>query len=139
MRFANCSAAVLALAAGAAAAGEADVVAARAERQPDGRTRFVVTVRHSDEGWNHYADRWEVLAPEGSVLATRVLRHPHVDQQPFTRDLANVEIPDGVRQVRVRARDSEHAYGGTEVTVTLPDRKDVAGPGAETGPDPSAK
>ena len=128
MNFTRCAAAALALAAGVAAAGEADVVAARAEPQPDGRYRFVVTVSHTDEDWNHYADRWEVLAPDGSVLATRVLRHPHVDQQPFTRELANVEIPGDIPRVTVRARDSEHAYGGAEVTVTLPDRKDLADP-----------
>ena len=96
-----------------------------------------MTVSHTDEDWNHYADRWEVLAPDGSVLATRVLRHPHVDQQPFTRELANVEIPGDIPRVTVRARDSEHAYGGAEVAVTLPDRKELADPGAGTASAPS--
>jgi hypothetical protein len=44
-------------------------------------------VRHEDVGWQHYADRWEVLASGGEVLATRVLAHPHVDEQPFVRNL----------------------------------------------------
>ncbi len=62
----------------AALAGEADVLSAEAQCNDDRVCRFVVTLRHADEGWKHYADRWEVLSPEGELLATRVLRHPHV-------------------------------------------------------------
>jgi hypothetical protein len=35
-----------------------------------GTYRLDVTVSHDDEGWDHYADGWEVIAPEGAVLAT---------------------------------------------------------------------
>ena len=52
-------------------------------------------------------------------LATRVLRHPHVNEQPFTRQLAGVEIPAGLERVRIRAHDSVHADGGAEVVVEL--------------------
>lgn len=102
-------------------AGEADVVDAVVKRQPDGRYRFDVTVRHADEGWDHYADRFEILAPDGTVLGTRVLLHPHVEEQPFTRSLGDVAIPAGVAVVRIRAHDSVHGYGGTEVERELPD------------------
>ena len=44
----------------------------------------LVTVQHADTGWDHYADAWEVLAPDGTVLGTRTLLHPHTDEQPFT-------------------------------------------------------
>ena len=40
-----------------APAGEADVVTAEASRQSDGNWRFIVTLRHADAGWEHYADR----------------------------------------------------------------------------------
>ncbi len=103
----------------AAMAGEADVVAAEAVAAPDGTWRFSVTVRHGDEGWDHYADAWEVLAPDGTVLATRVLHHPHVDEQPFTRSLGGVAIPADIDQVTVRARDSVHGHGGATVTISL--------------------
>jgi hypothetical protein len=108
------------LVASAAAAGEADVLDVKVFRQGGGTFRFVATVRHDDEGWKHYADRWEVLAPDGTVLATRVLRHPHVDEQPFTRALPGVRIPENVEWVTVRARDSEHGLGGAEVAVEIP-------------------
>jgi len=106
------------LAGGAANAGPADVVSASALCEGS-RCTFVVAVRHDDEGWDHYADAWEVLAPDGAVLATRVLRHPHVGEQPFTRDLQGVEVPSGLTRVRIRARDSVHGLGGAEVEVAL--------------------
>lgn len=101
-----------------AAAGPADVVAAEAEC--DGaRCSFRVTVRHADTGWDHYANAWQVVAPDGRVLATRVLRHPHVGEQPFTRDLRDVELPAEVERVTIRARDSVHGLGGREVEIEL--------------------
>lgn len=87
-----------------------------------GTFRFDVTLQHADEGWEHYADRWEVVSEDGTVFATRELLHPHVDEQPFTRSLSGVEVPAGVRSVIVRARDSVHGYGGEEAAVALPER-----------------
>ncbi len=110
----------LSLAGGAATAGEADVVGVQATKEPAGTYRFDVTVAHGDDGWDHYADAWDVLAPDGTVLGTRVLAHPHENEQPFTRSLGGVAIPDGVTEVTLRAKDSVHEHGGAEMTVTLP-------------------
>jgi hypothetical protein len=99
-------------------AGPADVVSATADCSAS-KCSFAVTVRHDDKGWNHYANAWQVLAPDGAVLATRVLRHPHVGQQPFTRGLEGVEVPSTLTSVRIRARDSVHGLGGKEVVVSL--------------------
>ncbi len=101
-------------------AGEADVVAVTVSAQGDGTYRFDVTVRHADEGWDHYADGWEVLAPDGTPLGYRKLLHPHVDEQPFTRSLSAVVIPEEIDEVTVRAHDSVHEWGGVEMTVTVP-------------------
>lgn len=81
---------------------------------------FDVTVQHADEGWDHYADAFEILDPEGNILATRTLYHPHVNEQPFTRSIGNVEIPYGIDEVTVRAHDSVHEYGGAEIAVKVP-------------------
>ena len=97
----------------------ADVRFVRARLQPDGTWTFEVTVQHEDTGWEHYADRWEVLASGDEVLATRVLAHPHVDEQPFTRSQSGIVIPEVTSQVRVRAHDGVHGYGGREVVVDL--------------------
>ena len=94
----------------AAAAGPAEVVDARATCTGE-TCDFAVTVRHADTGWDHYADRFEVLGPDGGTLGTRVLHHPHVDEQPFTRSLRGVAVPASVGHVDVRARDSVHGFG----------------------------
>ena len=108
--------------ASSALAGEADIVSASARANTDGSFTIEATVRHADEGWDHYADAFDVLAPDGTLLGTRVLAHPHVAEQPFTRSLRRVEVPDGLSQVIVRAKDSVHGYGGAEVTIPLPGR-----------------
>jgi len=97
----------------------ADVLFVRARLQSDGVWTFEVTVQHEDTGREHYADRWEVLTSEGEVLATRVLAHPHVDEQPFARSQSGIVIPDGMNEVRVRAHDGVHGYGGRDVIVDL--------------------
>ena len=104
-----------------AGAGEADVVAAEALPEGPGLWRFNVTVRHADEGWDHYADQWDVVGPDGTVYGTRVLLHPHETEQPFTRSLGGVAIPAGVTSVTLRAHDKLHG-GGAEFTITLPER-----------------
>ena len=101
-------------------AGEANVIDVDVSCNGDSICRFDVTVRHDDEGWKHYANRWEVLSPDGEILATRVLAHPHDNEQPFTRSLANVKIPDGLSEVVVRAHDLIHEFGGDEMVVQLP-------------------
>ncbi len=103
----------------AAHAGVADVVGVEAVPEGGGAWRFNVTVAHSDTGWDHYADKWDVVAPDGTVLGTRVLLHPHETEQPFTRSLGGVAIPEGVDRVTLRAHDSVHGHGGAEMTVEL--------------------
>jgi hypothetical protein len=73
--------------------------------RPDGSGwRVDVTIRHGDTGWDDYADGWRVETPDGDVLGTRVLHHPHVEEQPFTRSLGAVDIPPDVARVVVRTR-----------------------------------
>ncbi|MEO9874005.1 MAG: hypothetical protein ABJM26_18895 [Anderseniella sp.] len=110
---------VLVMMTGAGIAGEADVVDAKASKASDGTWTFDVTVAHADEGWDHYANRWDVVAPDGTVLGTRTLHHPHETEQPFTRSLRGVSVPDGVVSVTIRANDSVHGTGGKEFSVDL--------------------
>ena len=100
-------------------AGEVDVTAVKATKSGDGTYRFSVTLRHADTGWDHYANKWDVVAPDGTVLGTRVLAHPHVLEQPFTRSLGGVKIPAGVTTVTLRGGDSVHGEGGKVIRVKL--------------------
>lgn len=108
-------------------AGEADVVAVDIIADGDGAHRFDVTVEHGDEGWDHYADRWDVLDDAGRVIASRTLLHSHVNEQPFTRSLSGVALPRGLGHVTVRAHDTVHGLGGRIMRVAIPGREGDGG------------
>ncbi len=101
-------------------AGETDVVNAKA-RCTQRVCTISATVRHDDTGWDHYANHWRVVTPEGEEIARRVLYHPHENEQPFTRSLSQVQIPPGVDRVVIEAHDSVHDYGGQRFTLQLPE------------------
>lgn len=120
MRFVLIALTVASFASGPALAGEADVVDASVRLTGASTYTFSVTVKHEDTGWDHYADRWQVLAPDGTVLGERTLLHPHENEQPFTRSLSGVVIPEGIDKVTIRAGDKIHGYGGAELVLELP-------------------
>lgn len=67
---------------------------------------FDVTISHGDTGWDDYADGWRILDADGTELGVRNLAHPHVNEQPFTRSLSRVQIPEGLNEVGIQVRDS---------------------------------
>lgn len=99
-------------------ADQAEIIDVRVSNNQDS-FRFDVTLKHDDTGWDHYADGWEVISPAGDVLGKRVLAHPHVNEQPFTRSLSGVRIPQGVSTVSIRAHDSVHGYNEKMFEVDL--------------------
>ena len=111
--------AMVALASGTAWAGEADVIGAVAHRTAPGVYDLDVTVRSRDTGWDRYADQIEVLAPDGTVLAVRVLDHPHETEQPFTRDVNQMHVPAGIETVLIRARFKPVGYDGERFSLGL--------------------
>lgn len=100
-------------------AGKADVLNATIKHLGGDRYRIDTTVKHEDAGWDHYADRWDVLDTDGNVLDSRVLAHPHDNEQPFTRSLT-LTIPAGTTTVVIRANDSVHKLGGVEFELSVP-------------------
>jgi len=80
---------------------------------------FEVTLKHGDTGWKHYANAWRVVDQKGKVIKTRILGHPHVDEQPFTRGLSGVNIPAGAKSVTVEARDKVHGWSKDKVVIDL--------------------
>lgn len=109
--------------ASAGIAGTPSVVDATVRANANGTYAISATLFHKDEGWKHYADKFDVLDGAGNVLATRVLYHPHVDEQPFTRSISNVTVPVGETSVVIRAHDLVHGYGKRTFTLKLPRRK----------------
>lgn len=92
---------------------------------------FHTTVRHRDEGWEHYANVWRVIpADDNSAVSStvsntvsstvsngeRVLLHPHDNEQPFTRSQNNVTA-NGT--VRIETADNVHGLGGSVIYLDL--------------------
>ncbi|MFK8066647.1 MAG: hypothetical protein AB8D52_00205 [Gammaproteobacteria bacterium] len=102
-------------------AGEADVLDVVIKHSFDDVYEFNVSVKHDDQGWDHYANGWEVLTPGGETIDVRVLHHPHKNEQPFTRSMY-IKIPQDISEVTVRAHDNVHEYGGQEKTLKIPGR-----------------
>ncbi|WP_264211384.1 hypothetical protein [Leisingera thetidis] len=101
-----------------ALAAEPVVEGATARPSGDGWT-FSVTLSHPDTGWEHYADGWRILDIEGNELGLRVLAHPHEQEQPFTRSLSGVQIPQGATRVQIQARCLVDGWGQGAYVLTL--------------------
>lgn len=95
-----------------ALADPARVVGVEATRA-GGAWAFDVTLEHGDTGWDDYADGWRVETPDGAILGERPLLHPHVNEQPFTRSLSGVAVPEGVTEVTIRARTTVEGWAET--------------------------
>jgi len=85
----------------------------------NGEWTIHVTLKHHDTGWENYADAWRVVSASGTVIATRTLYHPHVNEQPFTRSLTGVKIPDSVNVVLIEAHDTVEGWSKDRVKVDL--------------------
>lgn len=103
----------------AVCADQVQILAADFHHSDGNRWSVNVALRHADSGWDHYADRWRILDAEGNVLGVRVLHHPHVNEQPFTRGLTGVELPEGVSKVFVEAHDTMHGWASDRLSVDL--------------------
>jgi len=99
---------------------DAPVIEQVTARQTGASWSFSVTLSHPDTGWDHYADGWEVLAPDGIRLGFRELLHPHVNEQPFTRSQSGIRVPVGIDKVLIRARDNVDGWAEGTVEFTLP-------------------
>ena len=106
--------------------GDADVLSVRAISNGSQGWTFHVTVSHPDTGWEDYCDGWDVVDADGKVIKnrasdpfTRLLLHPHVNEQPFTRSQGRLQIPAASTTVLVRAHDIVDGYGGKEIRVDL--------------------
>ncbi|GAA3866701.1 hypothetical protein [Celeribacter arenosi] len=104
---------------GAAAMADPPEIRAVDATMSEGTWRFDVTLLHPDSGWDHYADAWEVRTPDGTLIGTRTLAHPHVNEQPFTRSLGALKIPAGLDEVIIRAQCSVDGWSAHETRVPL--------------------
>ena len=109
-----------------AASADADVTNVFAREEQDGTWTFHVSVKHPDTGFRDFADGWDLVTSNGAVIKadptqrfTKILRRPHVKEQPFTRTVKGLELPKDVVKLTVRAHDSVGGFGGREVQINL--------------------
>lgn len=100
-------------------AGEAIIEKVVADCNKKRVCKFDVTVKHQDEGWNHFANGWQIFTPKGELLGHRALAHPHVNEQPFTRSIRNIKIPPAVDSVVFIANDSVHGTSDRRYVIKL--------------------
>ena len=97
-----------------------DVVKAEISGDPGGPYSIAVTMSSPYDSADRYADSMRVRSADGDVYGERKLTHDHASEQPFTRDITDVEIPDGVTEVVVEGHDQQSGWGGETVTVKVP-------------------
>ncbi|NOY66857.1 MAG: hypothetical protein GXP13_05560 [Gammaproteobacteria bacterium] len=78
-----------------------------------------VTLKHKDSGWNHYANAWQIVDGKNKLIRKRVLLHPHVNEQPFTRSLYSVKIPGNTKVIFIEAMDSIHGVSPDRLRIDL--------------------
>ena len=100
-------------------ASNAEIVEVKAELNPAQKYNLTVTIKHADTGWEHYANAWRVYSLEGKLIGERVLYHPHVKEQPFTRTLRDIPIPANLSEVMIIASCSETGESTKGYTLKL--------------------
>lgn len=100
-------------------AGQAEVVNVKITLLSAGKYRIDTTLKHADTGWDHYANAWLVFDEDGNKIGERVLHHPHVNEQPFTRSLT-LTIPANTKNIVIKAQDSVHGINEKGKQVVLP-------------------
>jgi N-acetylmuramoyl-L-alanine amidase len=96
-----------------------DVVEASVVRD-GGSFTFDVTISSPYDSSERYADAWRIVGDDGVVYGVREVTHDHSGEQPFTRSLAGVEIPESVDHVTIEGRDLVYGWGGGTFAATLP-------------------
>lgn len=95
----------------------ADVVSVTASGA-DGAWTVAVGLRSEETGCDQYANWWEVLRMDGTLVYRRILDHSHPDEQPFVRDGGPVAVRAD-EPVVVRGHMVPTGYGGALMSGTL--------------------
>jgi hypothetical protein len=97
-----------------------DVLAGEATQTGDGTWTFNVTLSSPYDSPERYADAWRVLGPDADEYGVRILTHDHAAEQPFTRSVSGIAIPEEVETVTIQGRDQVSGWGGTTIDLILP-------------------
>lgn len=101
------------------AAPVADVVSVAVTGETGAYT-FAVGIRSDETGCDRYADWWEVLTPEGSLVYRRILDHSHPSEQPFVRTGGPVSV-GAADPLVVRAHLAPGGFHGAAMAGSVAD------------------
>ncbi|MDF1875140.1 hypothetical protein JHD48_05285 [Sulfurimonas sp. SAG-AH-194-I05] len=77
----------------------------------ENKYKFSVTLKSDETGCEQFANWWEILSKDGTLLYRRILVHSHPDTQPFTRSGSRVKIKK-TDTVYIRAHMNNVGYSG---------------------------
>jgi hypothetical protein len=100
-------------------ANDISILAAAIIHQSHGEYLVNVKLEHHDTGWQHYADEWRLVDDKGNILGSRVLQHPHINEQPFTRALSNIKLGSGLETIYIEAHDKVHGWTKNRLMIDL--------------------
>ena len=100
-------------------ANSVEIIDATLKKNTDAMWSVSVTLKHADTGWDHYANNWRIINEKGNVIGDRVLYHPHVNEQPFTRSLSNVSIKETDRYLYIIAHDTINGWSPEKLKIDL--------------------
>ena len=95
----------------------ADVVSVEVDSDGDLHT-FSVGLLSPDVDCDQYADWWELLSADGSLVYRRILNHSHADEQPFVRTSTPIKLTSNTPLI-VRGHMHPAGYGGRMFTGTI--------------------
>jgi hypothetical protein len=99
-----------------------DVIDVKVTPKGGGRFDVAVTMTSPYDTATRYADAFRIVTLDGAQLGIFVFAHDHATEQPFTRALSNVAVPESIKTIRIEGRDMVSGYGGRFMEVVLPGR-----------------
>ncbi len=100
-------------------AQKADVIEAKVKKSFGGKYVAYVKIDHKDEGYEHFADRWEIFDQNGKRLTIRIIFSPTTEKETIESYLYGFAVPEGTKKLIFKAHCNKDGWGGKEYVLNL--------------------